>query len=395
MNVHHTWENGIIVKGDYGIVENCKVWQCAFSNSINPGSPSAGYWSSGLSAARSKVDGITTGAILRGNIVFDNWGEGLSSFESEGTLIEDNIVYDNWSVNLYISDTRDNLVQRNIVYNTPNNIVKQRRPFTLGDERIDKPRSANNVIINNCIYNADFWAFWSTVVPGSGLDNVLIANNTIINGQLEIGASIADQAFNKSAIISNNIFSNENDDPWDIKGPLTNLTFSHNLWSVSPPKGLTGAGDVVTKPLLAKTGSTNAGELTADYFKPLETSPAIDKAYVLKDVFEDFFRNLRGSKPDIGAIEYNPSTNSSDNRNVDSNDTEPQITISNSILTIQLNVEAMYKSIVLYNSLGLAVFSHNLASQIYITDVSFLAPGIYIILLSGKNKKKEIKVAIY
>jgi len=137
MNVHHIWSGGIIAQGDYSIVENCKVWQAALSNSANPGS--AG-WATGLSACRSPVDGITTNAILRGNIVYNNWGEGLSSFEAEGTIIEDNIVYDNWSVNLYISDTRDALVQRNIIYNTPNNVVGQRRPFTLGDERADKPR---------------------------------------------------------------------------------------------------------------------------------------------------------------------------------------------------------------------------------------------------------------
>jgi parallel beta-helix repeat protein len=174
MNVHHCWENGILVCGDYGIAEDSRVWQCDLSNSIHPGSPATGYWSTGISAARSPVDGITTNAILRRNIVYNNWGEGLSSFEAEGTLIEDNIVYDNWSVNLYISDTRNALVQRNIVYNTPNNVVGQRRPFTLGDERADKPRSANTKVINNLLYNCDLWAFWSTGVPGSGLDNVLM-----------------------------------------------------------------------------------------------------------------------------------------------------------------------------------------------------------------------------
>jgi len=57
--------------------------------------------------------------------------------------------------------------------------------------------SANNTIINNIIFNADFWAFWSTAVPGSGLDNVLIANNTIVNGQLEIGNAVNDGTLNK------------------------------------------------------------------------------------------------------------------------------------------------------------------------------------------------------
>jgi parallel beta-helix repeat protein len=301
MKVHHCRENGIIAMGDFSIVEDCQVWQTVLSNSGNPGSAD---WSSGLSAARSPVDGITTSAILRRNIVYNNWGEGLSSYEAEGTLIEDNIVYDNWAVNLYISDTRNALVQRNIVYNTPNNLVAQRRPFTLGDERADKPRSANNTVINNFIYNADLWAFWSTGVPGSGLDNVLIAHNTIVNGQLQVGNSTHDGTLARSAIIENNIFLNYNGNPWEIMGSLNKITFSNNLWSSVPPKSLTGPGDVVGDPNLSKTGNTRAGELTAGYFRLLGTSPAINKGKTISNVNEDFFRTIRDPTPDIGGHEY-------------------------------------------------------------------------------------------
>jgi uncharacterized protein YjdB len=302
MNVHHIWSTGVLAAGDYSIVENCRVWQTALSNSVVHVSKG---WDTGLSAARSPVDGITTNAILRGNIVYDNWGEGLSSFEAEGTIIEDNIVYDNWSVNLYISDTRDALIQRNIVYNTPNNEVGQRRPFTLGDERADKPRSANTVVINNFIYNADFWAFWSSDVPGSGLDNVIIANNTIVNGKFEIGNDVYDGTINKSAVIKNNIFYTDNGDPWEIMGSLDKLVFSNNLWSASPPSGpMASASDVIGDPQLAKTGNTGAGELTADYFKILITSPAINAGTQVSAVTRDFFENLRDAAPDIGANEY-------------------------------------------------------------------------------------------
>jgi hypothetical protein len=393
MKVHHSWENGILACGDYGIIEDCQVWQCAYSNSKNPGSPAAGYWSTGISAARSPVDGITTNAILRRNIVYNNWGEGLSSFEAEGTLIEDNIVYDNWSVNLYVSDTRNALVQRNIVYNTPNNVVGQRRPFTLGDERADKPRSANNTVINNFIYNADLWAFWSTGVPGSGLDNVLIANNTIVNGQLEIGASTADQAYNKSGTIVDNIFLNEKGDPWQIMGSLANLTFSHNLWSKSPPKGLTGTGDVVGDPRLAKTGGTGVGELTADYFKLLETSPAIDKGIVVNNVSEDFFGNPRGSMPDIGAFEYNPPVTGNILPNLEPNDSESAlITVNQSMLIVHLSSNNKYNNICLYNLLGVPVLNQKLTDTEYTTDISMLTPGIYIIVLSGDISQQKLKV---
>lgn len=394
MNVHHSWENGIIASGDYSIVEDCRVWQCAFSNSINPGFPASGYWSTGISAARSQFDGITTDAILRRNIVYNNWGEGLSAFEAEGTLIEDNIVYDNWSVNLYISDTRDALIQRNLVYNSPNNIVGQRRPLTLGDELANKPRSANNRLINNLIYNADLWAFWSTGVPGSGLDNVLIANNTLVNGQLEIGASSADQAYNKSATISNNIFYTENGVPWEIKGSLANLIFSHNLWSSSPPSGLVGVGDVVGDPHLAKTGGTGAGELSAEYFKLRENSPAIDRGVIIVSVSSDFFGNLRINTPDMGAHEFNAAT-SSDEDEINHEDTQNVfITVDHSTLNIQLSETTPYRNIGIYNLQGVLVSKHNLSASIFSTDISCLLPGVYIIVLSGDRIKKEFKVML-
>jgi len=395
IKAHHAWENGVLVGGDYGIIEDCQVWQCDLSNSKNPGHPAAGYWSTGISAARSPVDGITTNAILRRNIVYNNWGEGLSSFEAEGTLIEDNIVYDNWSVNLYLSDTRGALVQRNIVYNTPNNIVGQRRPFTLGDEKANKPRSANNTIINNFIYNADLWAFWSTGVPGSGLDNVLIAYNTIVNGQLEIGALSYDQVHNKSGIIRNNIFSNNNGEPWEIKGSLSNLTFSNNLWSALPPNGITGAGDVIGDPQLAKSSNTGAGQLTADYFKLLESSPAINRGIAISSVSEDFFGNTRDASPDIGGNEYNAHVTGIDSTTIDTNHQEPvTVTVIQSRITIRFNNNESFNSISLYNMLGTLVFNHSLTSSEYSTDVSFLTPGVYIIVLSGELVQKKFKVMI-
>jgi hypothetical protein len=390
LKVHHIWETGILASGDYSIVEDCMVWQCAFSNSADPGAIGSG-WATGISAARSQVDGITTNAILRRNITFNNWGEGLSSFEAEGTLIEDNVTYDNWSVNLYISDTPDALIQRNIVYNTPNNPVGQRRPFTLGDERADKPRSVNTIVINNLIYNADFWAFWSTVVPGSGLDNVLIANNTIINGQLEIGASQEDQVVNKSARIYNNIFSNDHGEPWEIMGPLNNLTFSHNLWSETPPQQLQGEGDVVGNPQLTRTGETGPGSLMPEYFKLLQTSPAINKGIIIHDVTEDFFGTLRDNTPDIGAHELITVTGQHEPDMVAMMDSIGyfQYEIQRLILTgiqteivLRIDKKGSFQRVEVVNMLGTSVIKKEVTDSVISLDVSLLTPGMYLVVLS-------------
>lgn len=391
LKVHHVWEHGIIAKGNYSVVEYCQVWQCAFSNSIKPGSPAAGYWSTGISAARSPVGGITRNAVLRGNISYNNWGEGISTFEADGTLIEDNISYDNWSVNLYVSDTRNALVQRNIVYNTPNNTVRQRRPLTLGDELANKPRSANNTVINNFLYNADFWAFWSTGVPGSGLDNVLIAHNTIVNGQLEIGASPEDQAVNKSAFICNNIFYNEQGNPWEIMGPLTNLTFSNNFWSSLPPQGLRGPGDVTGDPRIGRQGSVAPGELKADYFRLLADSPAIDKGIAVAGVSSDFFGKTRDAHPDMGGHEYQVPSGTGI---MDGMHHLPQINISGKELNIRLAPDNPYRILTVCNAAGALMLRTVLQDTEYTADISSWKHGMYIVVFQSDSRMEEVKVPV-
>jgi hypothetical protein len=393
LNVHHIWEHGIIAKGNYSTVEECTVWECASSNKKTPGSPDAGYWSTGISAGRSPVDGITRNAVLRGNICFNNWGEGLSSFEADGVLIEDNITFDNWSVNLYVSDTRNALVQRNLIYNTYGNAVGQRRPMTLGDELADKPRSANNIIVNNILYNADLWAFWSTVVPGSGLENVIIANNTIINGQLEIGASSEDQVENVSALVCNNIFMNEMELPWEVMGPLSNITFLNNLWSVEPPIALRASGDITGNPDITEEGSTLFGELTGTYFKLRHTSPAIDKGVQLEEVMDDYFKTKRKGNPDMGAHEYNEVTGflfPSHKEHV----IKPMVAVTQTQMIINQSESEVYEDMIIYTSAGIPVLHHRISGPVFSLNVSSFSSDVYILAFKKEDRQICIKLII-
>jgi len=303
LDVHHHAERGIGAQGDYSVVEKCRVWWNASLNcrlaSCPPTPYPSGGWGTGVSAMRDSVDGITDHAVLRGNIVYNNWGEGLSSFEAQGTLIEDNVVYDNWALNIYISDSSNVLCQRNVVYTTPGNAVqKQAGGLTLADERADKPRSAHNTVINNLFLAAGISAFSWTLVSGSGLDDVLIAHNTILNGSLSTGSTP-----NKSSRVVGNIVFR--DDGGSLGGvpSKTGLTFSNNLWSKAPAANASGAGDVIGDPLLARSGPTGAGQLTAGYFKLQPGSPAEGKGKALTEVTEDFFRAARPAAPDLGAHE--------------------------------------------------------------------------------------------
>jgi len=300
MNVHNCWANGILANGDFSTVANSYVWEnCQSNDNLTH----TNNWGSGLSAARDIVNGITDHAQLINNVVHNNWGEGLSTYEAEGTIIEGNVVYDNYSVNLYISDADNVIADGNLVYNssTPNDPTCE--TIALADENSSVARSTNNIIINNFIYGNPFSAFSWTIVTNSGLNNVLIADNTFVDAVLSIGDNL--NVHNKSATIENNIFLTDTGTPWDTVGSLANLTFSHNLWSQKPPSGMSGGNtDVIGNPRLARTGSTNAGALSPAYFKILSNSPGIGKAAVLSAVPTDFFGTARGSSPDMGGDQY-------------------------------------------------------------------------------------------
>ena len=295
-NVHNNNQQGILIRGDYGIVEDCQVWQSCLSN-VNG---KASVWGSGLSAARDPVNGITDNATIRRNVVYNNWGEGLSTYEAEGTIIEDNIVYDNWAQIFYISDASNVICQRNIFYQSSTYTVGRYATVgaALADEVASKPRSTNNQIINNFFLKTPFSAFSWTIVSGSGLTNVLIANNTFVNSPLSTGN------INNGNNIINNIFTTSGSIP-----SSSGINWSNNLWQGARPANAVGTGDVLGNPILNLSGSTLPGQLTANYFQFLSTSPAINKGISLNQVTIDYFKTIRNNTPCIGGYEYvNSST---------------------------------------------------------------------------------------
>ena len=296
LNVHHNYSSGIIVTGDYNIVDGCRVWW----NSKNNEYGADDGWGAGLSAAR--YPSYTT---IRNNLVYNNWGEGLSTFEAEHTSIEDNVVYDNWAVNIYIDNAPYTLVQRNLVYDTGDSNFSRDPGIGFTDEQYDsKPaRSHHLIIINNLVFGgSSAFSFWSDH-PDSGLKHSLIAHNTFVNGNMWATLTIG-PGNHENTRIENNVFLQEDSLPIaDVVNDLS-LYFSNNLWSKTPPSNVSSSDDVIGDPQLAKSGSIGPGQLTPEWFMFLPSSPALDRAKVISEVTEDFFRNPRGSYPDIGAYEF-------------------------------------------------------------------------------------------
>ena len=315
LNIHNTWSQGILASGnnsviEYNTVSYVAMSNCRAANTANCSSTPRG-WASCLSAASPYGSGlITFNAIIKGNTVFNCWGEGISTWLSNGTTIEDNVTYNNWAQNLYVNNAWNTLVQRNIVYNTPNNYVGKTASFTLADEvtsTTNNPISGFPTVINNLLYNADLCAFCWTNVAGTGLYGGLIANNTINSPGLPSGITAfatggsgnSKNVTNVYSFIYNNIVVGGGYVP-----SLGGLTLSNNLWSTKPATGAAnGAGDVIGNPQLAASGSTSAGQLTAKYFQLQASSPAIAKGKVLTTVTSDFAGTSMGAPPAIGGYQ--------------------------------------------------------------------------------------------
>ena len=298
LNVHHSWYNGILVidNSSYSLVEGCEVWWNVLEN--EGGTMGEGGWAIGLA---SRYSDYTT---FRNNVVYNNWGEGISSVETEHTTIEDNVVYDNYAINIYIMNAVYTLAQRNLVYHTGDNRWYRAPGIGLCDEEyLGHARLSETTIVNNMILGGNGCLYFWLGHPDSGLKNFLIAHNTFVNSHRITTFQIA-SGNHQNTRIENNIFLQEDSLPIADVANDPGLHFSHNLWSKTPPSHVSSSDDVIGDPQLAKSGPTGPGLLTPEWFKLLASSPARDRAKIISEVMEDFFRNARGSNPDMGAHEY-------------------------------------------------------------------------------------------
>ncbi len=113
---HHNWGSGIYMTGSHGLIAGCRASDNSLINERFR--PHKGTWGFGISACRHPQD--TT---IRGCTAWANWGEGISTFESQHITIEDCVSYNNQQ-NFYISDTKFCLFQRNLSYFTPGNAIQ-------------------------------------------------------------------------------------------------------------------------------------------------------------------------------------------------------------------------------------------------------------------------------
>lgn len=296
---HHNTGTGIHVQGDYGLVELCKVYWNSVQNEYGKAWYAGKSWGAGL------VGGWGANYVtLRNNIVYNNWGEGLSARRGYYLVAEDNIVYDNFAVQLYTGAARHTTIQRNLVYDTddPDFSIRKSSCLSLADEDNYPLLSEDVTIINNLVVGGGR-AFRYSREVATGMIDCLIAYNTFCNSQGSKTFHIVSGSHSNTRIENNIILEEDPAVTIAVVPDDPGLTFDHNLWSKTPIAAAQGPHDVIANPLLAKTGEIAPGELTREWFRPLEESPAFDAA-TPNEIDEDYEQRARDEvSPTIGGLE--------------------------------------------------------------------------------------------
>lgn len=299
--VHHNWSSGAILTGDYDLIQNSRIWYNS-TNNENGQSPTS--WGSGVSCGR-YPDYCT----IRHNIVWENWGEGISTGEALHTNIENNVSFDNQQ-NFYLLDTKYSILQSNLSYCSTGNPIdpyETQNGILVGDEKgVPIPlgahgtryASSDNTIINNIVIGCNHNLEASIGVSTNNLYAFNIFMNSAGSTREPYNILFTRGTANNGRFINNIIIQDDKRSVGISSG--TGMTFSHNLWSKAPPFNMKGDGDIVGDPLFLMQGLP----YSAEWFELTVSSPARNAALPLSEVALDFWGIPRDSDPDIGAIEF-------------------------------------------------------------------------------------------
>lgn len=298
--VHHSRGTGVLLAGDYNLIQNSRIWYNSIMNEFGKSST----WGSGVSCAR-YPDYCT----IRNTVAWENWGEGISTFEALHTRIEGNTSFDNQQ-NYYISDTKYSVLAGNLSYCTPDNYIdtyETQNGILVGDEKgVPIPlqenstrfTSSDNRIINNIVIGCNR----NLAAGPDQSNNNIYANNTFVNASGNTSERFNVLFYRGSAHDArfiNNIIYQEDETKIAISSG-SGIEFANNLWSKKPPMNLLSKNDIIGNPRFLMIGEVT----NPNWYVLIKNSPAINNGTPLSDVEFDFFGNPRDSKPDIGAIEF-------------------------------------------------------------------------------------------
>jgi hypothetical protein len=271
-------------------------------------------------------------SIARGNHIYHNYGEGLVVDRwTNGITVEDNVLYDNERSNLYLMRAVNPRVQRNLIYCTDDltywsgsgGVFKPGNGMYVRDETVgnasNSPLGSGQVIINNIFVGCGINFGVDTQVPGGGLVNALVANNSFINARGQDGLGVNNIKFEGATSFKNTQFINNlilQQVPGtsvriltvDGTPDLSTFTMANNLYNTPPQNGWPAneTNRIIADPLITNPVMPVKGVIPdANSYRIPTGSPAVNAGLPLGPVTVDFFQHPRVGAPDIGADEMN------------------------------------------------------------------------------------------
>ncbi len=311
--VHDVQARGISASGDHITIENNEIWNAVLENT-NEAKGYAG-WSSALSTNERPDGSWSTDITIRGNIVHDSWGEGITPGHAQFVRIDGNTVFNTYSVNIYLNLVLNVTVDGNYLYATSEVYnrtdhgypahgisIANEQPVPGGGAFIRDVTISNNIIVGTG-RGINYWQTGLNAAENTYAD-VSIFYNTVIYSRHD---AIHFDPVDGSHIAPNGVFFQNNIVLNGANGVAANIgnpagwTITHNDWPDGIPAVASGAGNIAVDP---QFHSAVIGHGTGGFTVPL-TSPVVG-AGVPVTTLTDFAGNFRANPPTLGAFEANP-----------------------------------------------------------------------------------------
>lgn len=139
----------------------------------------AGHWPRALA-----ID-ATTDTIVRDNLVFKNYGEGIGALSSTDIEIVGNIVYDNYSVQMYLDNTQDITATGNKLFETGDTEFYRKGEPGLGilvaNERTEFEMATTGIDVKDNLYaGVETARYDGSYGWGGGITDSILGPGTVI-----------------------------------------------------------------------------------------------------------------------------------------------------------------------------------------------------------------------
>lgn len=257
----------------------------------------------------------STDVTIQDNQVFENSDRGIViAVGCKKAVVRKNTCYDNRNGQIDINSAVDVVVDSNLCYHTGNkkylDLNGRRSP---GISKDDLKRyetrgiwhTRNIKVSNNIVVGCGIG--FRTGRSGGRLSNFTVTHNTIVNSTQQAIRIALREPSTRSFIENNLIASSNHGDMAAVPGG-EGIVWRNNLWSSFPGQNVYNpSSDLVDSEvgLVNINAPVTAGALTADPYKLIQNSIAIDRGIFSRDISPtDYWGTPRDGRPDIGANEF-------------------------------------------------------------------------------------------